>query len=332
MLVAKNLWRYYGSKVALRGMDLEVEAGSAYGFIGPNGAGKSTTLRILATVDQPEAGQVFIDGVDAQEEPAKVRPWLGFMPDPFHLYDELTVSRMLYMFAQLYGIPARERRARVSKVIELARIKQRVGQKCSTLSKGWRQRVLLARTLVHDPKVLLLDEPAAGLDPAARIEFREIVRNLRDMGKTIVVSSHILTELADFCDAVGIVEGGRMVVSGRIADVLDRLNPHDRLEIEVVGDPTTASILLGRLDEVDAVEATERGAVHLLSATLQGRATPELRSKVLRDLVQAGVQVSALQPKREDLEDLFLKVASQGSTEGGVRVETLRSLLKGGAA
>ena len=332
MLVARNLWRYYGSKVALRGMDLEVDGGSAYGFIGPNGAGKSTTLRILATVDSPEAGEVFIDGVNAQEEPDKVRPWLGFMPDPFHLYDELTVNLMLHMFAQLYGIPYRHRRHRVDKVIELARIKQRVGEKCNGLSKGWRQRVLLARTLIHDPKVLLLDEPAAGLDPAARIEFREIVRNLRDMGKTIVVSSHILTELADFCDAVGIVEGGRMVVSGRIEDVLDRLNPHDRLEIEVVGDPATASEFLAGLPEVDAVEVLDKPPTKVLSATLQGRATPELRGKVLADMVRAGIKVCGMQPKREDLEDLFLKVANQGSTEGGVRVETLRGLLQGGAA
>ncbi|MEZ6186798.1 MAG: ABC transporter ATP-binding protein [Planctomycetota bacterium] len=332
MLVAKNLWRYYGSKVALRGMDLEVERGSAYGFIGPNGAGKSTTLRILATVDQPEAGEVFVDGVDAQEHQDRVRPWLGFMPDPFHLYDELTVNLMLHMFAQLYGIPYRQRAARVAKVVELARIKQRVGQKCGQLSKGWRQRVLLARTLIHDPKVLLLDEPAAGLDPAARIEFREIVRTLRDMGKTIVVSSHILTELADFCDAVGIVEGGRMVVSGRISDVLERLNPHDRVEFEILGDPQTACSLLGELPEVDAVDVTAAAPLQRLSATLQGRATPELRSRMVATLVRAGVEVCGVQLKREDLEDLFLKVANQGSTEGGVRVETLRGLLKGGAA
>ena len=278
VLVARNLWRLYDNKAALKGLDFEVAKGSAYGFIGPNGAGKSTTLRILATVDRPDAGRVWINGLDTQHNAVATRRSLGFMPDPFHLYEELTVTDLLRFFAQAYQIPVRDRRARLERVIELTRIGEVKGQTCNALSKGWRQRVLLAKTLIHDPSLLLLDEPAAGLDPAARIEFREIVRTLRELGKTIVVSSHILTELADFCDSVGIIERGRMLVSGKIEDILHRLEPSDRLELELVGDAAAgerAATRLGERADVASVEVSEgpEGTTRVV-ATLRGRSTP----------------------------------------------------------
>jgi ABC-2 type transport system ATP-binding protein len=327
-LEARNLWRYYGREPAVQGLDITVEAGSAYGFIGPNGAGKSTTLRILATADLPDAGRVWVQGVDAARWPERVRPALGFMPDPFHLWDELSVEDTLAFFALTYGVPARERRGRVERAIELARVTERRRSKCGGLSKGWKQRVLLAKTLVHDPQVLLLDEPASGLDPAARIEFREIVRTLRDLGKAIVVSSHILTELAGFCDSVGIVEKGRMLVSGRIEEILGRLDPHDRLEVELASDPQLAGAALAGFPGVARTEVAEPGPPGRLVVHLQGRSTPETRAHLVRRLVLAGAAVGQVTCKREGLEELFLKVAGkQTDLRGVLAPDVLRALL-----
>ena len=327
-LEARNLWRHYGRDPAVQGLDIAVEAGSAYGFIGPNGAGKSTTLRILATADPPDAGRVWVRGVDAQRHPERVRPWIGFMPDPFHLWDELTVEDTLAFFALTYGVPARERRSRVARAIELARVAERRHSKCGGLSKGWKQRVLLAKTLVHDPHVLLLDEPASGLDPAARIEFREIVRTLRELGKAVVVSSHILTELADFCDSVGIVERGRMLVSGRIDEILARLDPKESLELELASDPERARQELLTLPEVERVDLVELGPPARLHAVLRGKSTPEKRAEMVRALVLRGVAVSQLGCQREGLEELFLKVAGkQTDLRGVLPPDALRALL-----
>lgn len=312
----------------MQGLDIAVEAGSAYGFIGPNGAGKSTTLRILATADPPDAGRLWVQGVDAALHPERVRPWLGFMPDPFHLWDELTVAETLEFFALGYGMPRGQRRTRVARAIELARVGERRNQKCGGLSKGWKQRVLLAKTLVHDPLVLLLDEPASGLDPAARIEFREIVRTLRELGKAVIVSSHILTELADFCDSVGIVERGRMLVSGRIEEILHRLDPHDRLELEVSSDAERARAELLAWPEVERVELAEVGPPARLLAHLRGRSSPEKRAELVRALVLRGVAVGQLSCEREGLEELFLKVAGkQTDLRGVLGPDALRGLL-----
>ena len=335
LLVAQNLWRFFGRVPAVKGLDLVVERGSAYGFIGPNGAGKSTTLRMLATVDRPDAGRVVIQGLDSQRHSDRVRRLLGFMPDPFELNDELSVEDYLDFFGMAYRIPRQERRQRIDQVIDLTRIGPRRHQRCGALSKGWRQRVLLAKTLVHDPAVLLLDEPAAGLDPAARIEFREIVRVLRDLGKTIVVSSHILTELAGFCDSVGIIEKGRMLVSGKIGDILSRLNPTDQLEIELACPPgedsaaARASALLTARPEIEQVlETGAEPPTTLLIAKLHGRSQALDRAATLATLVGAGLPVSRLDVRREGLEDLFLRVAGKlDDSNPAMSPETLRALL-----
>jgi ABC-2 type transport system ATP-binding protein len=323
-LVARNVWRFYGKTPAVQGLDLEIEEGSAYGFIGPNGAGKSTTLRILATIDRPDAGRVWVRGYDTQQEPERVRRMMGFMPDPFGMPDGFTVEQFLEFFAVAYRLSPIRRKTRVARAIELTRIGERRKDKVTELSKGWKQRVLLAKTLIHDPSVLLLDEPAAGLDPAARIEFREIIRTLRDLGKTIIVSSHILTELAGFCDSVGIIERGRMLVSGKIDDILDRLNPSDQLAFEVLGDPRLAARVLQSRPEVSevGVEGAEgaegESGLATVVATLKGRSEPQQRAMLLAVLVAARVQVCGLSTRQEGLEDLFLKVAGQ---QGGGQAE-----------
>lgn len=329
-LLARNLWRFYDGQAAVRGLDLAVERGSAYGFIGPNGSGKSTTLRMLATLDRPDAGRIWIDGQDAQRDPRSARRRLGFMPDPFALHDELTVDDQLRLFAQLYGLSARDRGRAVDRALSLTRTEEVRGKKCGQLSKGWRQRVLLAKTLVHDPPLLLLDEPASGLDPAARIEFREVVRALRDLGKAIVVSSHILTELADFCDSVGIIQQGRMLVSGKIDDILRRLDSTERVAIEVAGDATSAAETLTGLGAVRAVQAAPQSGTTTLLVTLREPATPALRAALVRALVEKGVAVSGVEVAREDLEDLFLKVSAGAKGQAAARLADLEKALAQG--
>ncbi len=324
MLEARGLWRHFGAFAAVQGLDMSIERGSAYGFIGPNGAGKSTTLRLLATLDRPTAGTIAIDGLPVDGNLATVRPLVGFMPDPFELYDDLSVSEHLLFFAQAYGVEARRRRERVDAALALARVSEQRDSRCGALSKGWKQRVLLAQTLVHDPKLLLLDEPASGLDPAARIDFRLIVRELRSLGKTIVVSSHILTELADFCDSVGIIERGRMLVSGKIDEILARLDPTTRLEIEVVGDLAPAVALLEERPEIVSVGPAEAGFI--MARARFGPDPAAARADLVAALVARGVRVAALTARRDNIEDLFLRVASDQATGASARRELIASL------
>lgn len=328
MLEARGLWRYFGPHAAVQGLDISIERGSAYGFIGPNGAGKSTTLRLLATLDRPTAGTISIDGFDAQKHLETVRPLVGFMPDPFELYEDLTVEEHLEFFAHAYEVPVRRRKERVHAALELARVNEYRQTKCGDLSKGWKQRVLLAQTLVHDPKLLLLDEPASGLDPAARIEFRLVIRELRELGKTVIVSSHILTELADFCDSVGIIERGRMLVSGKIDDILARLDPTTRLEIEVAGPVEPALELLSKMKEIVQVAKGEQPGTIVARAKL-GQDATTVRADLLGALVGYGVRVAALSARRENLEDLFLRVASDQATGANARRELLATLQSG---
>jgi ABC-2 type transport system ATP-binding protein len=254
------------------------------------------------------------------------------MPDPFELYDDLTVEEHLEFFAQAYKLPRARRRARVAAAIELARVGERRAQRCGTLSKGWKQRVLLAKTLVHDPAILLLDEPASGLDPAARIEFRAIVRELRDLGKTIIVSSHILTELADFCDSVGIIERGRMLVSGKIDDILKRLDPTTRLDIELLDDPSPARKVLEQRPEIVKVDPGDSPRTLVARGKL-GPDAAGVRAAILTELVGAGVRVASFTAKKEGLEDLFLRVAENtpGAKGGDSRRQLLTTLGARGA-
>jgi ABC-2 type transport system ATP-binding protein len=331
-LVARNVWRFYGRSPAVQGLDLEIEEGSVYGFIGPNGAGKSTTLRMLATVDQPDAGRVWVRGRCTQQETDRVRKMLGFMPDPFGMPEGFTVEQFLEFFAIAYRLPGRMRRERVQRAIELTRIGERRKQKVTDLSKGWKQRVLLAKTLINDPHLLLLDEPAAGLDPAARIEFRDVIRTLRDLGKTVIVSSHILTELADFCDSVGIIERGRMLVSGRIEDILERFNPRDRLVFEIAGPSALAARLLSSQEDVQSVQSEPGPSADTsrLVVDLAGRSDAKRRAAIVSFLATNQVLVSGLSTQREGLEDLFLKVAGKQEGKQDRRSDaTIRELLGG---
>ncbi len=235
---ARHLWHRFGNKEVLRDVTFDVQHGEIFGFIGPNGAGKTTTIRVMATLLEPTAGRVEIDGIDVTMEPEAVRRLIGYMPDHAGVYDRITVREYLEFFADAYRIPSL---GVVDAVLELTDIGALQDQLVITLSKGQKQRLQLARILLHDPKVLILDEPASDLDPRARIEIRDLLLDLQSLGKTILLSSHILSELADVCTSIGIIEHGRMVVAGPIAEIADRLALQQQAEAHGLAPPAAAA-------------------------------------------------------------------------------------------
>src|SRR5712691_8597970 len=235
MIEIHHLRKEYDQNVALENLHLEIPEGEVFGLIGPNGAGKTTLIRVLATLLEPTYGQVRIAGIDVLADPLRVHPLIGYMSDFFSLYDNMLVWEYLDHFARCYGIEARERDRLIDEVLQLVSLEVRRDAEIKALSRGMRQRLCFAKTLLHKPKVLLLDEPASGLDPAGRLEFRELIKELHAMNRTVLISSHILTEMADFCTSIGIMEEGKLLASGRVEDILRQLQPGLRLEIEVAG-------------------------------------------------------------------------------------------------
>jgi ABC-2 type transport system ATP-binding protein len=303
MIDVHFLRKEYEDNVALENLHLEIPAGEVYGLIGPNGAGKTTLIRILATLLEPTYGQVHIDGIDVLEEPLRVHPLIGYMSDFFSLYDHMLVWEYLDHFARCYRIPNQKREHLVDEVLKLVSLEIRRDAEIKTLSRGMRQRLCFAKTLLHEPKVLLLDEPASGLDPAGRLEFRELLKQLHAMGRTVLISSHILTEMADFCTSIGILEQGRLLASGRVEDILRRLQPALQLEIEVLGDPGRVSDLLKTHSQVQQVEATN-GRVRCRWYA-ERQQLPELH----RRLVQEGIELVSLAVKTDNLEDIYMKIS-----------------------
>ncbi|MBI5546917.1 MAG: ABC transporter ATP-binding protein, partial [Deltaproteobacteria bacterium] len=220
VLEVQGLTRLFGDLVAVDGVSFKIEKGSIFGFIGPNGAGKTTTMRIVATLDLPSTGDALVEGYSVSDHPDKVRPLLGFMPDRYGTYDDTTVGEFLDFFARAYGLKGAARTRRVEAVMEFSGLGPLRDRLTTSLSKGMQQRVAMGRALLNDPHLLVLDEPADGLDPRARIELRELLKALAAQGKAILISSHILTELSELCDACAIIERGRLLAAGPIAEIL----------------------------------------------------------------------------------------------------------------
>jgi len=229
----EGLTKLYRGVTALRDLDLEIEEGDAFGFIGPNGAGKSTTIKILATLVRPSGGLAEVCNISVKSNPEKVKPLIGYMPDVLGIYDDMLVGEYLEFFAAAYRIRGVQRKRKIDEVLELTDLVKKYDQPVKGLSRGMGQRLGLARALLHDPAVLLLDEPAAGLDPRARIEFKELVQQLRSMGKTLLISSHILSEIGEMCNTIGIIEAGRLLYAGPIAEARKRLRTHRVVHVRV---------------------------------------------------------------------------------------------------
>ncbi len=307
----RGVVRRYGDVAALRGIDLAVPRGALCGLIGPNGAGKTTLLSILATLDEEFDGEVRIDGVDVRHHPEEARRRIGFVPDHTAIYDALTVTEYLVFFAAAAGIPHAKRVAAVDEVLAICDLGALRARPAGGLSKGLTQRLCVARALLHHPKVLLLDEPASGLDPRARIELKELLKKLAKDGVTVLISSHILTELGDFCDHVIVLEAGRVKAADRVDHLFarasgqhDGLVPRRRLVVEVVGDAQHAVTLVSVLPLVFDVHRD--GQMLALSVAVGSREA----GQVVRALVEGGVDVASVVPERQNLEALFLSITS----------------------
>jgi ABC-2 type transport system ATP-binding protein len=304
MIETRDLTKMYGDLYALNRLTIKLERGDVYGFIGPNGAGKTTTMRILATLLNPSWGEATVCGYSIYNGAKEIRRLIGYMPDFFGVYDDMKVIEYLEFFAAAYRIKGPERRKKCDQVLDLVDLGYKRDALVTSLSRGMTQRLGLARVLLHEPQVLLLDEPASGLDPRARIEMRGLLKELRNMGKTILVSSHILPELADICNKIGIIERGKLLFDGDVASAIKRVRQHMVLDV-VVGDGQAepAKGHLEGLQEVLKVEPKEDG---MLRVTLNDDIHDG--SFIADVLVKNGFRLRMLREEEIDLEDVFMAI------------------------
>jgi ABC-2 type transport system ATP-binding protein len=300
MIQTQDLTKAYGDLHAIHNLTLSLSEGDLFGFIGPNGSGKTTTMRILATLLQPTWGEASVCGYSIYTHPKEIRRLIGYMPDFFGVYDDMKVIEYLEFFAAAYRIKGHKRRKVCNEMLDLVGLGYKRGAFVTSLSRGMTQRLGLARVLLHDPQVLLLDEPASGLDPRARIEIRGLLKQLRGLGKTIMVSSHILPELADICNRVGIIEQGVLKVDANVADVMKQVRQRTLLHVGVLGDPQPAARLLEQSDLVERVDIADGKIL----ATL--RKNVEDYSDLPSLLVQAGHRLTMFKEEEINLETAFM--------------------------
>ncbi len=306
-----GLTKQYGSFTALDHLDLTIEEGAVFGFIGPNGAGKTTTMRILTTLLKPSEGEAKIGGYSVMTHPNEVRRMIGYMPDFFGVYDDMKVWEYLDFFAACYDIPETVRKGMIGDLLDLVDLGSKHDEMVESLSRGMKQRLCLARTLAHDPKVLILDEPASGLDPRARIEMRELLRELQNMGKTIFFSSHILSEVADICTDIGIMEAGKLVAYGDIEQMRQQLQVSRLIQVRMLGDTVPLKDLLMTHEKVDAI--TDGREIELTPDIVRFDFTgdDEELSQLLLSLIEKKIQIISFSEEVGDLEDVFMQ-ATQG--------------------
>jgi ABC-2 type transport system ATP-binding protein len=298
----RRLHRFFGATKAVSDVSFDVNRGQVFGYIGPNGAGKTTSMRILATLDLPSAGDAFVDGFSCINDPDRVRRRLGFMPDYFGTYADVDCYEYLDFFARSYGLVGRERHQAIQRTMSFTRLDELATKPIRGLSKGMRQRLCLGRAMIHDPSVLILDEPANGLDPRARIELREMIRQVAADGKAVLVSSHILTELAEMCDVVGIIERGRLLAVGTVEDIRRQQTPHRAVQVQVLGGASGLAVWLGQRPDVEQIKLDG----DQIRFTHAGEQASEVI--LLREIVLAGFAVAEFGSHSQSLEDVFMAV------------------------
>ncbi|MBU6223074.1 MAG: ABC transporter ATP-binding protein [Planctomycetes bacterium] len=302
MIETIDLTKKYGDFFALESLTLKLEQGDLFGFIGPNGAGKTTTIRILSTLLSPTWGEAYVCGHSIYTHPREIRRAIGYMPDIFGVYDDMRVIEYLEFFAAAYRIDGPQRRRVAERSLELVDLVAKRDELVTSLSRGMTQRLGLARVLLHDPQVLLLDEPASGLDPRARIEMRNLLKRLQGMGKTILVSSHILPELADICNRVGIIEYGRLLACGNVQDLLAQVRGRPTVRIRVVGSPEAAAKALERCPEAAAVTVKDGEVVVALADGVSDGSVLATR------LITDGHGLVSMREQEVNLETAFLEL------------------------
>jgi len=306
IIETRNLTKRYGKLTALKSLNLTVEAGAVFGFVGPNGAGKTTTMRILATLLRPTAGEAWVAGHSVLKNRRGVRRAIGYMPDFFGVYGDMKVWEYLDFFAACYEIPAETRRRLTGDLLELVDLAHRRDDYVDALSRGMKQRLCLARSLAHDPQVLILDEPASGLDPRARVEIRELLRELQAMGKTIFVSSHILSEIEEVCTHIGIIEAGRLVAMGTLEEMRRRIQTQRVVRIGLMARTGEAQTWLEGHTGVVRVEPVTGNGEGDLQVTFAG--DDEALACLLSELMAAGFPVLMFHEETGDLEDVFMRL------------------------
>lgn len=304
MIEIKGLTKKYGSFYALKNLDLTIEDGTVFGFVGANGAGKSTTFSILATLLQPTAGEAWINGVSISQNPQEVRRQIGYMPDFFGVYDQLKAEEYLDFYGASYGLDAQQRSVLIPKLLELVNLTNKRHDYVDLLSRGMKQRLCLARALIHDPSILILDEPASGLDPRARVEMREILKELKAMGKTILISSHILPELAEMCDTIGVIDSGELIAHGSVQSIQEKLQSEKVIRVTLAGEVGGAIAFFENDPLVAQVsEISSRNSVQFLY-----KGTDEDQLALLRKAIESGLQILAFTHEETDLEDVFMEI------------------------
>lgn len=309
MLCVKNLVKKFGKFTAVDNLSLEIGEGQIFGFVGANGAGKTTTIKIIAGLLPQTSGEVAIDGVDISAYPRQVKRMIGYMPDFFGVYDDLKVDEYMDFYSGIYGIPYRERKAAADQLLELVNLTDKRECYVDALSRGMKQRLCLARSLIHNPRLLILDEPASGLDPRARVEMKGILRELKSMGKTVLISSHILPELAEICTAVGIIDHGRMLAQGTVDEIMRKLERSGRIKIKVIDRVEDAVKIIQEQPFVGDVSVIE----NTIDADFKGG--EKALTDILKHLVTADIPVISFTEESGSLESIFMSLTE--STEGG---------------
>ncbi|MEK4629719.1 ABC transporter ATP-binding protein [Solibacillus sp. FSL R7-0682] len=307
MIEFQHVKKSYNKVHALDDLTLTIQKGTIYGFVGANGAGKSTAFSILATLIPPTSGDVFVNGKSVLNEAQSVRALIGYMPDFFGVYDQLKVEEYLDFYGAAYALPANIREEKIIKLLELVRLTDKRGHYVDDLSRGMKQRLCLARTLMHDPEVLILDEPASGLDPRARVEMRDILKDLKRLGKTICISSHILPELAEICDEIGVLDKGKLIASGNIAEIQAQLQGEKWITVQLLSDVTDAEqyFLNNTFVSNVTVEKAERKLMFAFSGDENAQA------QLLKDAIVANIQMITFEVEKKDLEDVFMVITEE---------------------
>lgn len=304
MLEIKELTRVYGRFTALNHLNIQIGDGELHGFVGPNGAGKSTTMRILATLLPPSAGTAVMDGVDVRKAPRRMRELIGYMPDFFGVYDRLKTWEYLDFYARCYGCSYQERMRMIDQLLELVRLSDKRDSYVDVLSRGMKQRLCLAHALIHDPRLLILDEPASGMDPRARAEMKDILRSLKDMGKTVLISSHILPELSEMCDSLTIIDHGNLVFSGTVDALSRKMNGSAPLDIRLLRDQVDAAATI--LKEFPGVTGIELADAQLLRVDFDG--DEQAAAQLLKKLLLGDIAVADFHRAQMNLEKVFMEV------------------------
>lgn len=320
MIETINLTKRYNDMVALDNLNLTINEGDCFGFIGPNGAGKTTTIKILATLLKPSAGQAMINGLTVGYQNRQIRPLIGYVPDFMGAYQDMVVTEYLDFFAACYGIHGDARRKVVQDVLDLTDLNYKAQSEVNGLSRGMQQRLSVARVLLHDPKVLLMDEPASGLDPRARIEMRELLKELKRMGKTIIISSHILPELAEICNVVGIIERGQLLYNGSVAEAIRRARVGQTVHVGVTNRTQEAAEILSKVSGVQKVTVHESAGVGASGAVGGGTGGPPVIHVTLEPggrmditdipnlLVNKGFRITVFSEEAVNLETAFMRL------------------------